>query len=321
MEAGIAGMPMGTAAGSTGQDALPGSSVETAGSPVSLRIMSYNVWNFDDGPDWEKMRLPAVADVIETAKPMLVGLQELRRRFAEDNDQGKQLLAELKARGLNYFFQYATGMQYESSEEGLGVLSIYPIRHVEARSLSLGTGHDSNQRICLMVEVEVPQLGPLQIYNTHLSYDLNQQVGNAIEVLRFADSFNFSGPQVLVGDMNTPPGQVASVAVFSHNLTWLDAHKSPKWPSVGSRDMPGAGFEDAWLGFFPALQFGGPCNLNSCTFSTFEPKTRCDYVLVRGTFSVHHAALMGQRPDGEEGAKQPPSDHLAVTVTLALAPP
>ena len=51
------------------------------GAPVRLRIMSYNVWNFDDGPKWHGHRLSAVADVIQKAKPSLVGLQELRVRF------------------------------------------------------------------------------------------------------------------------------------------------------------------------------------------------------------------------------------------------
>eukprot|EP00191_Tetraselmis_sp_GSL018_P004596 CAMPEP_0177599112 /NCGR_PEP_ID=MMETSP0419_2-20121207/12788_1 /TAXON_ID=582737 /ORGANISM="Tetraselmis sp., Strain GSL018" /LENGTH=417 /DNA_ID=CAMNT_0019091761 /DNA_START=304 /DNA_END=1557 /DNA_ORIENTATION=+ len=283
---------------------------------VTFRVMSYNVWNFDDGKDWESLRLPAVARIIHGAQPVLVGLQELRTR--DGDHQGKQLVSQLEALGSRYHFKFAVGMDYGDCQEGLGVLSRYPIEQSKVRRLPLGEGGDINGRICIMAQVTVPGVGPVQFFNTHLSYDSSQQVWNAAEVIKFVEERGFGGPQILVGDMNTLPGKVAPVAVFEHNKTWLSKNKPKrrgKWPSIKWSKL-GAPFADAWVAVHPSTVFGGGCDSGSCTFSTMEPKTRCDYVLMRGNVSVRAAEILGQL-EGKPGNATPPSDHLAVSVELA----
>lgn len=303
-------------AGASGVNASGDEAFIDASMGRTLRVMTYNVWNFDDGAGWEEERLPEIAEVIRRAHPALVGLQELRVRG--EQHQGHQLQAALQALGLQYHLKYVKAMQYNDAEEGIGVLSRFPINKIRVRKLPMGGGDDDNTRMCMMVEVTVPRFGDVQLFNTHLSFNTNQQVWNAAEVLRFADEFQFAGSQFLVGDMNTPPREVAPIALFQHNQTWLSQHSRADWPRIEWPEFKGAPFVDAWVQQHPA-DIDSLCDESSCTFSTFELKTRCDYVLYRGSVTGMKTTVVGRMQNEGDAAKQiAPSDHMAVVATVHL---
>ena len=44
-------------------------------------VLTYNVWNFNNGPEWKQRRLYQVAQVIRDSRADLIGLQEIRHNF------------------------------------------------------------------------------------------------------------------------------------------------------------------------------------------------------------------------------------------------
>jgi len=133
-------------------------------------------------------------------------------------------------------------------------------------------------------------------------------------------------PVALAGDLNTPPGEVAPVALLTHNRTWLAEHPLPpparRWPAIDWAALQRAPpFVDAWGVQEPGSTLGGPCDAASCTFSNTKPKTRCDYILYRGPVSALQSAVAGTAAPDASGT--PPSDHRAVvsTVRLEVPPP
>ena len=60
-----------------------------------LRVMTFNVWNLDNGPNWPK-RKKWIADIILKDDADIIGLQELRQKTTGE-DQMQDLAALLPA--------------------------------------------------------------------------------------------------------------------------------------------------------------------------------------------------------------------------------
>ena len=97
------------------------------------------------------------------------------------------------------------------SEEGIGLMSKYPIEESEVLHLDLGDGNDANKRVVLYVRVKLPSRS-VSFFVVHFSYDKSQQMSNARQLLSFARSK--PGPQVALGDFNIYPGNEAPMEVL-----------------------------------------------------------------------------------------------------------
>lgn len=119
------------------------------GSLVS--VMTYNVWNFDNGPQWER-RVDAVSALIRTCGADAIGLQEVRRRVPDNGRQFEfQLRDILNNTGDIYpywHFESATYYEQERSEEGLTLLSRWPMEDIRVKELPYGVS-DANRRLVL----------------------------------------------------------------------------------------------------------------------------------------------------------------------------
>jgi endonuclease/exonuclease/phosphatase family metal-dependent hydrolase len=211
---------------------------------LPLKVMTYNVLNFNDGLQWDAHRVRDVASVIRAQSPDLVGLQELRHVFPSGVDEiGKNALDDLRALLPDYpYFHFQPAQINADFEEGLGVLSRLPLLSTSYHPLSLlPSDQDQNHRIVLQATVDAPAFasrhpsGPLssalQFFVTHLSYrpDNDEQSRQIAEVLLYVNSSLFwtsvaSGfepdgitprldffrpPQVLLGDLNVYVGNEA----------------------------------------------------------------------------------------------------------------
>lgn len=99
--------------------------------PQKQKLMTYNIWNYN--ANWtERKRLIAAfvrprielkllarklmahPQQIAEQQPDLVGVQEIRYRYAGGPNQLDELAAELLARNLSYHFIYQPAMYYDT---------------------------------------------------------------------------------------------------------------------------------------------------------------------------------------------------------------
>ncbi|MDB5440617.1 MAG: endonuclease [Caulobacteraceae bacterium] len=172
---------------------------------MGLRVMTYNVHRCV-GTD-RRLDPARIADVIATAEPDVVALQELDVGRARTGgvDQA-HALADLL--GMRSHFHAA--LKVEEERYGDAILTALPERLIKAGPLP---GYPRipglEPRGALWVEV-VKDGQPWQVINTHLGLVPKEQQVQAAALVRdwLADE-RFVAPGVLLGDFNAPPHTVA----------------------------------------------------------------------------------------------------------------
>lgn len=177
-------------------------------SASSIEFATYNIWNVMFNWDVRKHR---IAEIIQTRRPAVIGLQEVRE------SDGQSQLEELQALLPDYkwaAFQWTTNAVDQEAvkmgrqgietgslfyREGLAILSRWPITSWGAVNLTVGA-QDQNIRILLTARIEGPFF-PFTFAVTHMSYEKNTQCHNVIEIRNHLASL--PKPTVLVGDTNT----------------------------------------------------------------------------------------------------------------------
>jgi len=171
---------------------------------VELKIMSYNIWNYNE-PWVERRKL--IVDTILEADPDIVGLQEIRddRKYNPvGHDQARQI-----AERTGFDYQYQPAMVYSRkprSVEGLCIMSRHPIESTSYIELTKEPDDkkDYHQRIVLNGTVSSP-MGSMEFFVTHFSLSQEMRVSNAVELLQFVNTFNSHLPKFIVGDFNCTP--------------------------------------------------------------------------------------------------------------------
>lgn len=257
-------------------------------SARELKVMSLNVWNFDNGPNWDK-RKREIANMVRASEADFVGWQELRK-----DDKGRDMLEDLKELLPEFAYHgYAVGQEYEHSEEGVGFSSRWPVRAVEKKRLALGEGPDANRRVCLRTILQLPKDVEIATFVTHFSYEREQQMGNAKEVKEYTLASKARGGQIILGDLNIYLNYDAPVRELMQS-------------GVGaSRRVL---FQDVWEIWQHAT---GVRERDGYTFSSWQPKNRADRILARG-LSLVRVEILG-RSTGKTTAA---SDHCALMATF-----
>ncbi len=175
---------------------------------LELRLMSYNVWNYND--PWPQRR-KIIVDTILEQDPDIIGLQEIRddRKF---NPIGQNQASQIASRtGLDYHYQPA--MVYSRSPrsvEGLCVMARHPMESTAYVELTRNPQDqkDFHQRIVLNATLALPS-GSLEFFVTHFSLSPEMRVCNSLELLQFMQNFNSGLPKFVVGDFNATPDEDA----------------------------------------------------------------------------------------------------------------
>jgi endonuclease/exonuclease/phosphatase family metal-dependent hydrolase len=268
-----------------------------------LRVLTLNIWN-RQGP-WEQ-RLPLIRRGIERLQPHLVGLQEVLRHDAVDDDQARQIAA-----GLDY--QAAFGKAWDIGgglQFGNAVLSRFPIASQQVWALPVGAGDEP--RALLHVEVDAP-FGRVPFFVTHLNWKLHESAVRCRQVLHIAERVAESAPPggdrfppILVGDFNAEPE--------SDEIRFLRGHHVLDGRSVYFADC------------LHVAGDGGPgytfARRNPFALVAREPNRRLDYVFVRGPDRRLIGEPLGARvvlDEEEDGVF--PSDHFGVLAEISAAPP
>jgi endonuclease/exonuclease/phosphatase family metal-dependent hydrolase len=163
-----------------------------------LKVMSYNVGGH--GARWRRTYLERVAQAIREAEPDVVGLQEVHRgtRHSRLEDQ-----AEALARLTGMTAQFGKSFDLGGGEYGNALLTRGEVRDARVHPLP-GTGEPRtllHSRLAVSGE-------EIDFFVTHLAAwgrwsrsARSVQIQGLVERLR-----ECSGPFVLVGDLNAPPG-------------------------------------------------------------------------------------------------------------------
>ena len=158
--------------------------------------MTYNI-HVGVGMD-KKLDLQRIADVINTAKPDLVGLQEVDRGVKRT--EGKDEIAELAAM-TRMEYAFAPNLDYQGGKYGVAILSRFPIKNTEHRMFD--NKREAERRGMLRVEVEVGGK-KLNFVTTHLDYQFEDgRLFETEQMLKFLE--DVKGPLIVVADLNDVP--------------------------------------------------------------------------------------------------------------------
>jgi len=179
---------------------------------MQIRIVTYNIKSGRHHPQG----LEAVARIVETLAPDILGLQEVDEGMRRTGGvaQTDWLSRRLRMAGL-----FAPAMAHEGGLYGIALLSRGQISAHERRPLfrplypDAGSRprHDSEPRVVLGARLALPRPGSegacrLSIVVTHLGLTMDQRLVQGREVADFARAWAGTQPLVVLGDFNCDPG-------------------------------------------------------------------------------------------------------------------
>jgi endonuclease/exonuclease/phosphatase family metal-dependent hydrolase len=199
--------------------------------PSSLRVLSYNI-HYGQGMDGE-YNIQRLAEVIKTAKPDLVALQEVDVGVLRSGRVHQlQKLGELT--GLTA--RFGPTQHYEGGLFGNAVLTRLPILDEIIQPLPYTEATPELQtypRGALAITVQAPDGKPLRFISTHFQHNVPaDRVAEAEAINKL-----FAGPAdklrtLLAGDFNAKPDE-EPIKILEQNWTHaMDQKRAPSAPSV-----------------------------------------------------------------------------------------
>jgi len=267
----------------------------------ALRFVTLNLWG-ENGPVARRMAL--VAEELARLAPDVVALQEVRVA------PGTGHQAESLAAACGLFTVFAPTTSWGGGEEGLALLSRFPIGDSSAATLPHATTQEG--RGVLSVRLDSP-FGAVWAHVTHLSYREHEGTKREdqlqfIEAIMAEKATSSPNPHVLMGDLNAAPA--------CDEIRWLRGETT-----LGGRRVY---YQDAWDVVYPREPGYTWAKENPfrAGMDWLRADRRLDYVFVSasrrdGRGRIAHVARVFDRPDGE-GIY--PSDHYGVMADVQMAP-
>ena len=266
-----------------------------------IRILTLNIWQ-EQGP-WER-RLELIQRQIQELAPDAVCLQEVREVPGKVANQ-----AETLAQALGMEHIYRAVQEWGGGDEGLAILSRFPIIRHEARELPAWPKR--SRRICLGAEIKTPE-GLFWLYTTHLAYRPQDGALRELQVMeaeRLVASHASDHASVLCGDFNATPD--------TDEIRFLGGRTS-----LGGRRVF---YQDAFAVCNRGAEGLTWCRDNPYTaqLSWLEQDRRLDYIFVTpcrssGSGVVEACRIVCNEPD-QAGVYC--SDHYGLLAEISIAPP
>ena len=172
----------------------------TAGEPIRLRVLSYNI-HHAEGVDG-KLDVDRIAQVILSADADIVALQEVDQKVTRS--KGVDQPAEL-ARLTKMNVVFGANIPLQGGHYGNAVLTRFPI--IEHKNHLLPNLDDGEQRGVLVAELEISKTEqPLVLFATHLDHrrDDRERVASAEAINKLAAA-HYKKAMLLAGDLNAVP--------------------------------------------------------------------------------------------------------------------
>jgi endonuclease/exonuclease/phosphatase family metal-dependent hydrolase len=249
-------------------------------SPVADAPLSVATLNLRNIADRWPERIPLLLADMAALQPDLIGLQECVFAVQQDRILG--------AAGED---RYETRRGWAGRPEyGNAVLGKAPLALAEGERLDLG-----RNRSALRVPVSLPDGGSLHYLVTHLHHLVPDEAVREEQAIQLVEWLRPDPqPLVVVGDFNAEPVEPAY------------------------RVMEEAGFRSAYAeanGDEPAVTW--PSGIQAPGIDTDGEPGCLDYIWVRGSITVEHAALAFDRPAADDPTLYP-SDHLGLRAQIRV---
>ena len=172
----------------------------------------------------KKLDLQRIADVINSEKPDLVGLQEVDRGVKRT--EGKDEIAEL-AKMTRMDYAFAHNLDFQGGQYGVAILSRSLINHIDHRMYE--NKREAERRGMLRIEVKLAGV-PVNFVTTHLDYQYaDGRLFEMEQLLKFLS--DVKDPLIVVGDLNDEPnGSAYKLITGSFQDAWVSTKaKSEGW--------------------------------------------------------------------------------------------
>lgn len=251
-----------------------------------MRVATWNIWNIQGDPARWQRSVPAI--LAECDADILL-LQEISPDSA-GIPQSSRLADALGMASERYFF----AGEWRGREEGLAILSRFPmVRHVQR---ALSTGADGMGRVICGATLATPQ-GQVDVYTAHLAFPLSDRAGRhvqALEALAFITETSgplFDRPVIFGGDLNDVPGSPAAQVFATSGL-----------------------LRDACANLSPAARRTFT-SLNPLVQADLGPDRCIDYLFHTPRWVTSSVELFGREAGGAYG-----SDHLGIKAVFEPSP-
>ncbi|GIN72668.1 hypothetical protein J14TS2_31430 [Bacillus sp. J14TS2] len=183
-----------------------------------MKIATFNLWNKDS--TWS-IRKGSIIKEILSINADIIALQEVPR------------IQEIESISKHVDVKYYNFMQYEGEEEGLAILSKYPIECISNKINTIL--NQCAQRV--IAKVNGMNIG---ITNVHLNWEsVYQREMEIIEVVNWISESNSPDYEILCGDFNSTPYKssiynflVGEASINSIDTSWIDLGQSLKSPTL-----------------------------------------------------------------------------------------
>ena len=192
-----------------------------------VRVLTYNIYHGETMKgDFD---LDMIAEVISSAKPDLVALQEVD--FFTNRARNMDLATELGKR-TNMAPLFGKAMEFDEGEYGEGILSRYSFSQTKNHALFAQQGKEP--RAALEVMIILQSGDTIRFVGTHLDHtrDETDRINQAKQLNEIFGARNI--PTILAGDLNAKPGS-ATMKILSGRWTQTFEENSPTFPSKDPR--------------------------------------------------------------------------------------
>jgi endonuclease/exonuclease/phosphatase family metal-dependent hydrolase len=264
----------------------------------TLRCLTLNLWGAEP-PLAERMAL--VEQGLRDLEPDVVGLQEVREIPGQLPNQAATL-----AQAIGFSYVFATATPFGGGNEGLAILSRYPIAEHEV--LELPHAEANERRILLSARLETGA-GSAWVNTTHLNYRLTHGLQREDQVRAIEGRMSVragDAPQILMGDFNACPE--ADEIRFLRGLTTLGGRR-PYFQDAWHRLHPG---ESGWT--------WARANPYTAKLAFLEPDRRLDYIFVTpqrgdGRGVIHSCRIVFDQPSANSVFA---SDHFGLLAEIQM---
>lgn len=278
-----------------------------AESPTVIRALTLNLWG-EQGPHERRMQL--VEQHIRRLGPDVIALQEVRQ-IPDKLPNTAETLA--RALGMNHTFAAAT--EWGGGQEGLAILSRFPIAQQAHAELPHAT---PDERRVLLWATLVTEKGPIVAATTHLNYRMSHgtqredQIEATDRLLREALTAAAPPPltSLLMGDFNaTPDSDEIRFLLGLHSLKGRRTYYQDAFTVHSDRGRD-AGY--TWSRRNPYVQ----------RLRFLPTDRRIDYIFVGqasrdGRGLVHHCRVVLDEGDSDGVF---PSDHFGLLAEVQITP-
>lgn len=256
-----------------------------------MRIASYNLWNNQKN---FKLRLELLVKVIVDYELDVIALQEVK------DESVVQFLSE------NIGLKYYCWQAYPDCEEGLAIISKYPIRFNWNNWDKIIDFHNSGV-INASISIDDKSIG---ITNVHLDYKraLYREI-EIVKAIRRVEENDINDYEFILGDFNSYPSSsthnylIGNQSLLEHSTSYIDLYDSYYMITGYSKNIT--------IDFYNNPRWDNEY--------TIEVPGRFDWILLRNPYPKECPKLIEYKVIGDERVNGiTPSDHYGVLCQVEI---